>query len=72
MLIMARIKIKDLPQGMKISEDEMKKIVGGLRRILPVPGPRPNMGGFFSGIPGPFKSGFFWGRPVKDWGRGIL
>ncbi|MBW2063272.1 MAG: hypothetical protein JRI95_17145 [Deltaproteobacteria bacterium] len=27
---MARIKIKDLPKDMKISKDEMKKIMGGI------------------------------------------
>ena len=31
---MAKIKIMDLPKDMKISEQEMKKVLGGKRRDL--------------------------------------
>ena len=38
---MARIKIKDLPIGQKISREELKKIYGGLLVSLADPRPTP-------------------------------
>jgi hypothetical protein len=41
---MSRIKIKDLPNDLKISREEMKKIAGGalLRKAASIPGPIDN------------------------------
>jgi len=35
---MARIKIKDLPKDIQISQQEMKNVLGG---VNPIPSPRP-------------------------------
>lgn len=46
---MARIKIQDLPRDMKISQDEMRKVLGGIDTV-----PLPDMPSLFlKGISGP-------------------
>ena len=35
---MARIKIKDLPKDVRVSQQEMKNVLGG---VNPIPSPRP-------------------------------